>query len=56
VADDTREASAAIVLAVRGASEHNLKQVDVDIPRHSLVVVTGVSGSGKSSLAFRSAG
>ena len=37
---------------IRGASEHNLKNVDVDIPRKKLVVLTGLSGSGKSSLAF----
>ena len=37
---------------IRGAREHNLKNVDVDMPRDRLVVITGLSGSGKSSLAF----
>ncbi len=40
------------VIAVRGARTHNLKNIDVDLPRDQLVVITGISGSGKSSLAF----
>ncbi|HIP87200.1 MAG TPA: excinuclease ABC subunit UvrA, partial [Anaerolineales bacterium] len=39
-------------IVVRGAREHNLKNITVEIPRNRLVVITGISGSGKSSLAF----
>ena len=40
------------IIKVRGARTHNLKNIDLDIPRNQLVVMTGLSGSGKSSLAF----
>ena len=39
-------------IKIRGARTHNLKNINLDLPRHSLVVITGLSGSGKSSLAF----
>ena len=39
-------------LIIRGASEHNLKHIDLDLDKNSLIVISGLSGSGKSSLAF----
>ena len=39
-------------ITVRGARQHNLQNISVEIPRHTLTVITGLSGSGKSSLAF----
>jgi excinuclease ABC subunit A len=46
------ESPAADIIRIRGARTHNLQNVDLNIPRHQLVVITGLSGSGKSSLAF----
>ena len=40
------------IIRVKGAREHNLKNIDVVLPRNRLIVITGISGSGKSSLAF----
>ena len=46
------ELSMSASIRIRGAREHNLKNIDLDLPRNELVVITGLSGSGKSSLAF----
>ncbi|MBI3920169.1 MAG: excinuclease ABC subunit UvrA [Armatimonadetes bacterium] len=52
--DDVRAGEAAREgkLVIRGAREHNLKNIDLDLPRNKMIVITGISGSGKSSLAF----
>jgi len=47
-----RDGQTSGVIRIRGARVHNLKNIDLDLPRHRLIVVTGLSGSGKSSLAF----
>jgi len=52
LSNSERKAMLAHAIRIRGAREHNLKNVDIDIPRDKLVVITGLSGSGKSSLAF----
>lgn len=51
---DTRETGVHAInkLIVKGAREHNLKNIDVELPRDKLTVISGLSGSGKSSLAF----
>jgi excinuclease ABC subunit A len=50
--EPARGTAVADQLIIRGAREHNLKDISLDLPRDSLIVFTGLSGSGKSSLAF----
>src|SRR5579871_1628323 len=50
----TEETGARNLIRIRGARQNNLKNINLDIPRDRLVVITGLSGSGKSSLAFKS--
>ena len=52
MAKSTPRAAARTTIAVQGARVHNLKNISVELPRDALIVVTGLSGSGKSSLAF----
>ncbi|MBO4515488.1 MAG: ABC-ATPase UvrA, partial [Lachnospiraceae bacterium] len=52
MAEEIKKIDAREYIKIRGAREHNLKNIDLNIPRNKLVVLTGMSGSGKSSLAF----
>ena len=47
MSDDTKKQ-----IVIKGAREHNLQDIDIEVPRDELIVITGISGSGKSSLAF----
>ena len=50
--DEIREIREISEIRIRGARTHNLKNINLDLPRNRLIVITGLSGSGKSSLAF----
>ncbi|MCI4370956.1 MAG: hypothetical protein L3J81_06485, partial [Thermoplasmata archaeon] len=52
MAIESKEPGPAPAIRIRGARQHNLKNVSIDLPRNRFIVITGVSGSGKSSLAF----